>query len=202
MLKLDSTVHRLDSDIASKSCQRGRCKGRFWRACEEKRRLSGFRRRWPPEQSWQAPLQQLSFGPNFLCTDTSAASCGINTLAERTRCPPLSSKKVIQGGPWKAHRVCDPGQVLTASTVAGMWHLIPADFCFYRLTATAVCIPNTHPAPLPSTCFISCNRHLPLHILWRGGLGDRGVLHHQQMLLCTSSFHKLAPLQKFGGSVY
>lgn len=196
MLKLDSTVQRLESDIVSKSCQRGRCKGGFWRPGEEKRRLSRFRRMRPPEQSWQVLLQQLSLGPNFLCTGTSAASCGINTLAERTRCPPLSSnKKVIQGGSWKAHRVCDPGQVLTASTVAGIWHLIPVD-------CDCVLYPKHSPCSLRSTCFISCNRHLPLHILWTGGLWERGVLHHQQMLLCTRSFHKLAPLQKFGGSVY
>lgn len=98
MLKLDSTVHRLDSDIVSKSCQRGRCKGGFWRASEEKRRLSGFRSRRPPKQSWQVLLQQLSLGPNFLCTGASAASCGINTLAERTRCPPLSSNKKSNPG--------------------------------------------------------------------------------------------------------
>lgn len=55
-------------------------------------------------------------------------------------------KKVTQGGS-ERHRVCDPGQALTASTVAGIWHLTPADFLFSRLTATVLCIPNTHPAP-------------------------------------------------------
>lgn len=42
--------------------------------------------------------------------------------------------------------MCDPGQALTGSTVAGIWHLTPADFLFSRLTATVFCIPNTHPA--------------------------------------------------------
>lgn len=30
----------------------------------------------------------------------------------------------------------------------------------------------------------------------KGGYCERGVLHHQQMLLCSHSFHKLAPLFK------
>lgn len=106
MLKLDSAVHRLDSDIVSESCQRGRCKGGFWRASEGRRRLSGFRRRRPTKQSWQVLLQQLSWGPNFFCTGTSAASCGINTSAERTRCPPLSSNF------FEKKKKSNPGRIL------------------------------------------------------------------------------------------
>lgn len=96
MLKLDSTVHRLESDIVSKSCQRGRCNGGFWRPTDEKRWRSGFVRMRPPPQSWQVLLQQLSLGPNFLCTGTSAASCGINTVAQRGHvvllCPQIKKK--------------------------------------------------------------------------------------------------------------
>lgn len=78
MLKLDSSVHRLDSDIVSRSCHRGRCELDFWRAGEKQRLLSGLRRRWPPKQFWPVLLQQPSWGPTFLCIGTSAGSWGIN----------------------------------------------------------------------------------------------------------------------------
>lgn len=81
MLKLDSSVHRLDSDIVSRSCHTGRCELDFWRAGEKKRQLSGLRRRWPPKQFWPVLLQQPSWGPTFLCIGTSAGSWGIKTLA-------------------------------------------------------------------------------------------------------------------------
>lgn len=81
MLKLDSSVHRPDSDIVSRSCHRGRCELDLWRAGEKKRQLSGLRRRWPPKQLWPVLLQQPSWGPAFLCIGTSAGSWGIKTLA-------------------------------------------------------------------------------------------------------------------------
>lgn len=95
MLKLDRTVHRLESDIVSRSCQppeRGRRKGGLRRAGEERRQLSGLGGMRLPVWSWQTLLKQLSSsGPNLLYPRTSAASSGINTLAEPTLCPLLSS---------------------------------------------------------------------------------------------------------------
>lgn len=144
MLKLDSTVHRLESDIVSESFQhpeRGTLKGSF-REPGEKWRLSGLARMWPSGQSWHAVWQQLSSKQNFLCADTSANSCGINTQAERTICPPLASnKKVIQGG--------STGCVIQVrcSTVAWIWHFTTADFFVFLSRCDYVHIPNTHPAP-------------------------------------------------------
>lgn len=77
ILKLDSSVHRLDSDMVSRSCHRGRWELDFWRAGEKKRLLLSGLRRWPPKQFWPVLLQQPSWGPTFLCIGTSAGSWGI-----------------------------------------------------------------------------------------------------------------------------
>lgn len=187
MLKLASTVQRLDSGIASKSCHRGD----FWRPGDKKRQLSGFRRRWPPTQSWQALLQQLALDPHFLSTGTSAGSCGINTSAERTLCPPLSSnKEVIQGGHWKAQRMCDTGQLLTACTVAGIWHLIPADFCFLvslplrSVSQTLTLLPSAQHASYHVTGiyhFTSAKGG----VLWEGGVASSADATLQSQLSQT-----------------
>ncbi|TNN61243.1 hypothetical protein EYF80_028538 [Liparis tanakae] len=95
--------------MVSESCHRGRCSGGFRSAGEEKRRLSGFRGKRPPEVeeeeeeeevSGQVARQQLSLGPNFLCTGTSAASCGMSAQRQRgrldLRCPQRRKKTMAQ----------------------------------------------------------------------------------------------------------
>lgn len=101
-------------------------------------------------------------------------------------CPQI--KEQSRAGP---DRACDPRQVLTELTAARMCHLTPADSVFQRLSATRSLF-----YPKRSTCSISCNRQLPLHIPSRGVSARRGALHHQQMLLCTN----WPPSKSFGGS--
>lgn len=100
---------------------------------------------------------------------------------------------------------CDPGQVLTGSTVAGIRHLTPnagSLFLFPCLPATERCIPNTHPAAFAQHASYHVTGIYHFTSCGGGELRDRGALHHQQMLLSTGCFHKLAPLQTSGGSAY
>lgn len=165
--------------MVSTSWHRGRCRGSLW-GPDEKRRMWGFSRLWPPEQSWQMPR----WGSNFLCAAASAASCGIdNTEAGRTRRPPPS---------WNS--AANPDGILKGADA--QIQIRRADTTrnpgrHSRLTATVSWIQNTRPA-----FNISCSRHLPLHIYWRGGgLWKWGALHHQQTLLGVHRFHQLASVQ-------
>ena len=96
MEKLESIVHKLASDMASKSCKYGKpvC---LRKPGEEKRLVSpGCDTARPPKVSrWVLSVAQQS-KPNLPCADTSANSCGMQRLecGSGTACPLLSS----QGG--------------------------------------------------------------------------------------------------------
>lgn len=96
-----------------------------------------------------------------------------HTSREDTLSSSVLKQKVIQGGSWTAHSVwsrsgadsLDCCRYMTSNT---SW------LCVFPSHCDCVPYPKHSPSSLRLTCFISCNRHLPLHILWRGVVRQRG----------------------------
>ena len=72
---------------------------------------------------------------------------------------------------------------------------------FFVFSSHCDCVlyPKHSSCCLHSTCFISCNRHLPLHILWRGGCEAEGYCIISRRCCAFAAFTNWHPSKSLVG---
>lgn len=165
--KLESIVHKLESDIVPKSCPQSAL------SCLEKESeekcLASKRSRHPAQESREVLPAQCSATTEFR-PGTSAARCSIHRLS-RGRCVLWS---VLNRIVWKLlWAVSYSGHIHSCSNAGCLWDrgtgLLPAGWRFCFLYESCTALPLSCRLIDTQECSISCNRHLPYHILRQGG---------------------------------